>query len=134
MSEQSNSAAARLSRDTAEFATEQVRTQVRDLVQSLADPLRLTGRGTLLLLAAGAAGGLALATVHVALLRAAEAVMPRPAAAMTVAALYGAAAAAAGLAAREQLRAAAEKSEAAVKGASEDADPDTDPDPDTDES
>lgn len=107
------SAAARLSRDTAEYATE----QVRELIRSLSEPLRLTGQGTALLAAGGVAGGLALATAHVAVLRTAEAIMPRPAAAMTVAALYGAAAAACGLAAREQLRAAAAHSDAAIQEA-----------------
>jgi hypothetical protein len=109
-------AAARLGRDAAEAAAE----QIRDLYASLAAPLRTTGRGTALLAGAGVAGGLALATAHVAVLRSAEAVLPRPAAAMLVAAAYGAVAGACGLAAREQFRMAAEQSDEAVREVAED--------------
>lgn len=109
------SAAARLSRDTADLATE----QLRDLLRSLAEPLRATGEGTALLVGAGLAGGLALATAHVAFLRTAEAVLPRPLAAMAVAAVYGGAAGVLGLAARESLHRAAEQSDTALRGATD---------------
>lgn len=109
------SAAARLSRDTADLATE----QLRDLLRSLAEPLRATGEGTALLVGAGVAGGLALATAHLAVLRTAEAILPRPLAAMAVAAAYGGGAVVLGLAARESLHRAAEQSDTALQEATE---------------
>jgi hypothetical protein len=105
-----SSAAARLGQDAAELAAE----QARELYRALAAPLRRTGEGTALLAAAAVCGGLALVTAHQAALRAAEAVLPRPAAALALSGGYAAAAAGCALAARARFRRAADESDTAV--------------------
>lgn len=115
---QQSSAATRLGQGAAELAAE----QARDLCRSLAAPLRRTAAGSALLGVSAVCGLLALATAHQALLRAAEAAMPRPVAAIAVSAGYAAAAVGSALAARGAFRRAADQADAAARGADEDAD------------
>ena len=99
-------AATRLTRDTAAL----VREQVEQLTRDLADTVRDAGAGAVLLAGAGTCGLLALAAAHQSALRTLESVMPRPLAAMTMTAAYGAGAAALATAGMKKIKEAADAS------------------------
>jgi hypothetical protein len=99
-------AATRLTRDTAAL----VREQVEQLTRDLADTVRDAGAGAVLLAGAGTCGLLALAAAHQSALRALESMMPRPLAAMTLTAAYGGGAAALASAGLKKIKEAADAS------------------------
>jgi hypothetical protein len=99
-------AATRLTRDTAAL----VREQVEQLTRDLADTVRDAGAGALLLAGAATCGLLALAAAHQSALRALESMMPRPLAAMTLTAAYGGGAAALASAGLKKIKEAADAS------------------------
>ncbi len=105
-----DTAAGRLSRDT----TALVREQARQLTRELANTVREAGTGAVLLAGAGTCALLALATAHQSALRALESVMPRPVAAVTMTAAYGAGAATLAAAGMKKIREAADASGAAL--------------------
>ena len=99
-------AATRLTRDTAAL----VREQVEQLTRDLADTVRDAGAGAVLLAGAATCGLLALAAAHQSALRALESMMPRPLAAMTLTAAYGGGAAALASAGLKKIKEAADAS------------------------
>lgn len=99
-------AATRLTRDTAAL----VREQVEQLTRDLADTVRDAGAGAIFLAGAGTCGLLALASAHQSTLRVRESMMPRPLAAITMTAAYGAGAAALATAGMKKIREAADAS------------------------
>jgi hypothetical protein len=106
-------AAARLTRDTAALARE----QIGQLVKELTATVREAGAGAALLGGAGVCGVLALAAAHQSALRTLETMMPRPLAAVTLTGVYGGAAAALTTAGLKKIRAAADASGAALSEA-----------------
>ncbi len=99
-------AATRLTRDTAAL----VREQVEQLTRDLADTVRDAGAGAVLLAGAGTCGLLALAAAHQSALRTLESMMPRPLAAITMTIAYGAGAAALATAGMKKIKEAADAS------------------------
>lgn len=99
-------AATRLTRDTAAL----VREQVEQLTRDLAGTVRDAGAGAVFLAGAGTCGLLALAAAHQSALRTLESMMPRPLAAMTMTAAYGAGAAALAAAGMKKIKEAADTS------------------------
>jgi hypothetical protein len=103
-------AATRLTRDTAAL----VREQVEQLTRDLAGTVRDAGAGAVFLAGAGTCGLLALAAAHQSALRLLESLMPRPLAAMTMTAAYGAGAAALATAGVKKIKEAADSSTEAL--------------------
>ena len=99
-------AATRLTRDTAAL----VREQVEQLTRDLAGTVRDAGAGAVFLAGAGTCGLLALAAAHQSALRTLESMMPRPLAAMTMTTAYGAGAAALAMAGMKKIKEAADTS------------------------
>lgn len=103
-------AATRLTRDTAAL----VREQVEQLTHDLADTVRDAGAGAIFLVGAGTCGLLAVAAAHQTVLRALESMMPRPLAALTLTAAYGGGAAALASAGVKKIKEAADASSGAL--------------------
>lgn len=110
-------AATRLTRDT----TALVREQVQQLTRDLAGTVRDAGAGAIFLAGAGTCGLLALAAAHQSALRTLETMMPRPLAALTLTAAYGAGAAVLATAGLKKIKEAADSSTEALAENHEDA-------------